>query len=103
AFVGYSGSCRIAEMGPHQPQCMPHVGRSRVAAQRLFQSGGGELGLPPASGPEPTFSWAGRIPRRDFGGPVVGGEGFVILMNELERVPELDPGNGTPGAEPSGK
>lgn len=91
ALVGNLGAREVPETDSDEPERVPDLGGARVAPERLFETGPSELCLAPAGSAEAALPGAGRIARRDFGGPVVKGERIIVLMSDLERVSELDP------------
>lgn len=70
---------------------MEDLGVVRAATNRFIQARGRFLGFVPSSGAHPSFPRTGGIAWGDARGRVVGGEGFVESMRDLEGVPELDP------------
>src|SRR5450432_3210290 len=90
-------------MSPHEPEGVPGLRVSWIAAQGFSEPRLGELGFAPTRGAQTPGQWPERILRRHLRGSVVLLERLVVAVCQLERVSELDPRDGARRSESLGQ
>lgn len=94
ALVRNPSAVQIPRVQPNEPEGVPRFGVPAVSTKGLFEPRNGELRLAPPRGAQAPGLGADRIFGGHRGGPVVEIQRFVVTMDELEGVPELEPGDG---------